>query len=127
MNSYVYVQSEPALWTVGFYDPAGKWHPDGDFSDRDKARDRVHYLNGGDLPPDPTEIAKRMILEYREEKGFKVYGTKFLNWLESREEEDIPCPVCGGKLIFDADDGSYACPRCDYYKPREDPEEEENA
>jgi hypothetical protein len=44
---YVYVQSEPYLWTVGFYDPNGKWHSDSDHSDRKDAADRVHYLNGG--------------------------------------------------------------------------------
>jgi len=23
---YVYIRSEPSLWTVGFYAPDGKWH-----------------------------------------------------------------------------------------------------
>lgn len=46
-NSWVYVQSEPGLWTVGFYDPSGKWHPDSDHDSRAAAADRVHYLNGG--------------------------------------------------------------------------------
>jgi len=45
--SYVYICSEPNLWTVGFYDPNGNWNPDSDYSNRDDAADRVHYLNGG--------------------------------------------------------------------------------
>lgn len=44
---YVYVESEPGLWTVGFYDPAGAWHGDSDHATRDAAAERVHYLNGG--------------------------------------------------------------------------------
>jgi hypothetical protein len=43
---YVYIQSEPNLYTVGFYDPTGRWQPDSDHSDREKAAERVHYLNG---------------------------------------------------------------------------------
>jgi len=44
---FVYLQSEPGLYTVGFYSPDGKWHADSDHDSRDKATERVHYLNGG--------------------------------------------------------------------------------
>jgi hypothetical protein len=44
---WVYIRSEPNLYTVGFYDPSGEWHTDSDFSDREAAAERVHYLNGG--------------------------------------------------------------------------------
>ncbi len=47
MTAYVYIQSEPGLWTVGFYDPTGKWHPESDHGSRADAADRVAYLNGG--------------------------------------------------------------------------------
>lgn len=43
---YVYIESEPGLWTVGFYDPSGKWQPESDHNDIDSARERVNYLNG---------------------------------------------------------------------------------
>lgn len=49
---YVYLQSEkpdgdfPGLWTVGFFDPEGKWHPDNDYNDRQEAARRVAWLNG---------------------------------------------------------------------------------
>jgi hypothetical protein len=43
---WVYLLSEPHLWTVGFYDPAGKWHSDSDHSDREQAAKRVAWLNG---------------------------------------------------------------------------------
>jgi hypothetical protein len=44
---YVYIQSEKKLWTVGFYDPQGKWHSESDHGIREDAAERVHYLNGG--------------------------------------------------------------------------------
>lgn len=43
---YVYLQSEPGLYTVGFYDPSGKWHPESDHDNIIKAAKRVNYLNG---------------------------------------------------------------------------------
>jgi hypothetical protein len=45
---YVYIKSEPQLWTVGFYAPDGKWMPESDHSTKDSAAARVHYLNGGE-------------------------------------------------------------------------------
>lgn len=45
--SYVYVKSDESLWTVGFYDPKGKWHADSDHDTRESAAARVAYLNGG--------------------------------------------------------------------------------
>lgn len=43
---YVYIRTEPQLWTVGFYAPDGKWHSDSDYGDSEEAADRVAYLNG---------------------------------------------------------------------------------
>ena len=44
---YVYIQTEKHLWTVGFYDPAGKWHSESDHGSPEEAAARVAYLNGG--------------------------------------------------------------------------------
>ena len=43
---YVYIKSEPGLWTVGFYDPDGKWIPESDHDSTDSASKRVAWLNG---------------------------------------------------------------------------------
>lgn len=49
MTGWVYKQTEPGLlWTVGFYDPDGKWHPESDWGDPKEAAARVHYLNGAE-------------------------------------------------------------------------------
>lgn len=44
---YVYIKSEPNLWTVGFYDPNGKWISESDYNLKEDAAERVHWLNGG--------------------------------------------------------------------------------
>ncbi len=44
---YVYIRSEPRLWTVGFYNPNGDWITDSDHNIREDAAKRVAYLNGG--------------------------------------------------------------------------------
>lgn len=43
---YIYIQSERHLWTVGFYDPIGKWHSESDHETPESAALRVAYLNG---------------------------------------------------------------------------------
>ncbi len=56
-GSYVYIESEHNLYTVGFYSPDGKWHAESDFPSRVWAAERVHYLNGGNgygEAPDPA-------------------------------------------------------------------------
>ena len=50
---YVYIESEHNLWTVGFYDTKGNWHPDSDHESKESAREQVHYLNGGEEPENP--------------------------------------------------------------------------
>lgn len=50
---YVYLRSEPHLFTVGFYDPAGRFQPDSDHELREDAARRVAFLNGGASVPAP--------------------------------------------------------------------------
>jgi hypothetical protein len=47
--SYVYVRSEPGLWTVGFYAPDGSWEPESDH--------QAHFLNGGSRDEVTAELA----------------------------------------------------------------------
>jgi len=50
---YVYIKSEPTLWTVGFYNPKNnEWHPESDHPSPNEAADRVTFLNG------PTEAER---------------------------------------------------------------------
>lgn len=45
--SYVYIRSEPSLWTVGFYSPDGSWTPESDHESPTEAAQQVAQLNGG--------------------------------------------------------------------------------
>lgn len=45
--TWVYIRSEPRLWTVGFYEPDGKFVSESDHRTPQRAAARVHYLNGG--------------------------------------------------------------------------------
>jgi len=51
MGMYVYIESKSdrGLWTVGFYDPTGKWHPESDHRNPQDAARRVAYLNGANV------------------------------------------------------------------------------
>lgn len=46
--SWVYkrAQAQPALYTVGYYDPEGDWEAESDHLNADLAADRVSFLNG---------------------------------------------------------------------------------
>ena len=48
MSAWVYVRSEPQLWTTGFYTPDGDFETDSDHDSKEDAARRVHWLNGGD-------------------------------------------------------------------------------
>ena len=45
---YIYIKSEPNLWTVGFYNPDGKFISESDWDTKEEAAERVHYLNGAE-------------------------------------------------------------------------------
>lgn len=51
--SYVYIRSEPRLWTVGFYDPSGRFIPESDHDSREEAAKRTAWLNGSPVCPEP--------------------------------------------------------------------------
>lgn len=50
--TYVYIKSEPELWTVGYYDPQGRWNPESDHGSLSEAVARTAYLNGENTSAD---------------------------------------------------------------------------
>ena len=53
---YYYINSEPGLWTVGYYRPDDNyWMPESDHDNREEAARRVHWLNGGNIGPTENE------------------------------------------------------------------------
>ena len=58
--SYVYIQSEPRLWTVGFYRPDGRWEAESDHDERELAAARVAWLNGSQRNDLPASIKEAL-------------------------------------------------------------------
>ena len=54
MSGYVYIRSEPSLWTVGFYKPDGKFEPESDHDNTQDAAARTAWLNGSRTPSPVT-------------------------------------------------------------------------
>ena len=67
---YVYIKSEPGLWTVGFYSPDGKWNSESDHYSKEHAADRVAYLNGS-------------------QKAIKLYLPKEIQFPTQKEEGEM--------------------------------------
>ncbi len=50
---FVYQQVSLGIWDVGFYSPH-KWIRCSDHTNEDRARQEVHFLNGGGTDPKPV-------------------------------------------------------------------------
>ena len=77
-TNWVYLRSEPSLWTVGFSRPDGRWEADSDHSSNDAAARRVHWLNGGRAEMDEDqspEITIRM-----DEEDFEQLSHDSMRW-----------------------------------------------
>lgn len=59
---YIYLNSEPGLWTVGSYGPEGKWISESDHDSADDAARRVNYLNGA--TPELFQAAQALVNWY---------------------------------------------------------------
>lgn len=66
--SYVYIQSEPGLWTVGHYD-GGKWEPESDHDSTDAAANRAAKLNGGGGADEDLRDLLREAVQYLDGHG----------------------------------------------------------
>ena len=53
---YVHRKSDTRLWTVGYYEPSGKWYAMTDHDNEAKASEHVHYLNGGTVDKGPVML-----------------------------------------------------------------------
>jgi len=91
--NYVYIQSEPGLWTVGFYTPDGKWMSESDHPSTEAAAAQVHYLNGGNLSNEP-EIAA-----LRQDKAELVKALDRIEFIWTQGSVVQSCPWCKGTRI----------------------------
>lgn len=87
--TWVYIQSERHLYTVGFYDAKGVWHTDSDHESKELAAERVHHLNGGTSPLAPTiaQALQEMIDTFYEGSAAQhSVRIKAIDLLQEREQ-----------------------------------------
>lgn len=46
MTAWLYIESEPGLYTVGYYDQKNKWHPISDHESEREALAKIRHLHG---------------------------------------------------------------------------------
>ncbi|WP_433575571.1 hypothetical protein [Nocardia brasiliensis] len=93
MSGYVYLRTEPGLWTVGFYTPDGAWEPESDRGSKDAAAERVMVLNGAGSDIDVAELIRQRD-ELREECKELFDQVQCLQWdLGALQIAHDRCPV----------------------------------
>lgn len=82
-SCWVYMQSEGHLWTVGFFDPGGRWHTDSDHDNRDAARRRVAWLNGEQADGELVSLVRDNAVLARAKQAEQERLLQFFDWLEN--------------------------------------------
>ena len=95
-TQFVYIRSEPGLFTVGFSDSEGLWVPESDHESPENAAQRVSYLNGG---KSQLELAAPDLLAVLENHHGTRYWCSACDFLGDHndyiEHEDHTCGKCG--------------------------------
>jgi hypothetical protein len=89
--NYVYINSEPQLWTVGFYLPNETWEAESDHSSTESAAARVSYLNGGQRGPGPDmadtvatlQFERELFLSALKRAEYYITGQEYLDGLNA--------------------------------------------
>ena len=71
---YVYIETKPYLWSVGFFDPGGKFRSESEHDHPERAAQRVAWLNGEKIPTFSEE--KMTISELIETIETKLWDEK---------------------------------------------------
>ena len=71
---YIYIRTESQLWTVGFYDPSGKFHPESDHDYQDAAARRAAFLNGSNVEQNLGLVTLFLLKNLRQAKTRKRHG-----------------------------------------------------
>lgn len=84
--SYVYIRSESQLWTVGFYQPNGRFESESDHGSPEEAAERVRFLNGGNpgIQFDARKIEPARILEILLSYQAKM-NEELIDWIKKNQ------------------------------------------
>jgi len=75
------------LWTVGYYEPGGRWHAVSDHGSQEEAASYIRYLNGG------SAIKWELFLELGNDRA-----TERLAGAEEDAEDDIDTAIIGAPV-----------------------------
>lgn len=84
-GQYVYIKSEPQLWTVGFYRPDGKWQSESDHESKEQAAERVALLNGAGILQYIERIIERLSLKQQAMKTNAVYDNELIGCITAQK------------------------------------------
>jgi hypothetical protein len=122
MSNYLYIQSEPGLWTVGTGDPSptgvrsGNWHPVKDFESLEAAAEHTAFLNGNHLfsttlAGQAVELLEALSAKDQEIEVFQnriavleAMNTELIGFLRKFTGNFETCTHCGGKGRFTRSD-----------------------
>jgi hypothetical protein len=102
--SYVYMRSEPGLWTVGFYQPDDTWEPESDHRSSEEAAQRVAWLNGGRVNELRDKVDRLEILAAVTGRGLEQLNAR-LGFGTDAEGDPIavePCPCSEQRAAAEA-------------------------
>jgi hypothetical protein len=85
MTAYIYINSEPQLWTVGFYRPDGTWEPESDHISSESAAGRVIALNGGGFTQRLIDLEKGL------ESALEELAEHRAAWAKARDFRRAVC------------------------------------
>ena len=96
---YVYKRTEECLWTTGHYAPDGRFMPESDLDNPERAAEQVHYLNGGNASARIHRVG-RLTLALRNAAQRLTFLT---NWLE-REMGECRSVELGRSYVKEAEE-----------------------
>jgi hypothetical protein len=88
-GEYVYIRSEPGLWTVGFYGPDDKWEPESDHDSTDKAAARVRYLNGGIVGASADSLSRRVAQLEGALRALAAIAIEKFSWNDQHPDREL--------------------------------------
>ena len=101
--SYVYMKTEPGLWTVGFYEPNGAWTSESDLDSPAQAAARCAWLNGDRSLPVREPVLTCVFCGTEYPQGTPAHGDQVLiDHIRVCEKHPLRRAEADRKLLLDA-------------------------
>lgn len=77
---YVYIETKSTNWSVGFFDPQGKFHEESNYNHPESAAKRVAWLNGEKIPHFSenrltiSEVIQSIEMKFKTDNNYRMYS-----------------------------------------------------